>query len=187
MAGGRGTGLPVQGRISPCRRTFSQTGKMKPWPGARVSPGRGEARGAPAQRKPSPLERSPRPRAWEGSLLKGFAQSSAPPLAPPRPILMQMRPFQRPGPFELVWRQQVAGAGKKPPEWAGAGQGAGRGRGGAGPPGGGWAGGGEITGPGSCSREGLRGRPLQARLEPRAPRDRLPPTLSCSALTGPAV
>lgn len=48
--------------------------------------------------------------------------------APPRhwgghPILMQMRSFQLPGPFELMWRQQVAGAGKKPPEWAGAGPG----------------------------------------------------------------
>lgn len=41
-----------------------------------------------------------------------------PHLLPPI-ILMQMRPFQLWGPFE----QQVSGAGKKPPEWAGAGQG----------------------------------------------------------------
>lgn len=86
---------------------------------------------------PSPSERSRRPWAREGSLLNWFAQCPAPPLGG-HPILMQIRSFQLPGPFELMWRQQVAGAGKKPPEWAGAGRGC---------PGGGWAGGGVITGP----------------------------------------
>lgn len=59
-----------------------------------------------------------------GQFTQGFCSTLRPTTRPPpRPILMQMRPFQRPGPFELVWRQQVAGAGKKPPEWAGAGRG----------------------------------------------------------------
>lgn len=119
--------------ISPSRRSFSPTGRMRPWPSERVSLNLG-ARGHRSQRELSPIllpsERSRRPGAvYSTGLL------SAPPLhSPPPPILMQMRSFQLPGPFE----QQVAGAGKKRPEWAGAGlpgtgQGWGRGRAGAGP------------------------------------------------------
>lgn len=124
---------------------------------------------------PPPRERSQRPRAGERSLLNGFAQGPAPPLGPPL-ILMQMRPFQLPGPFELMWRQQVVGAGKKPPEWAGAGRGRpGRGLGW-------WRGSPGLV---SCAGEGAEeGSRCRAHLEPKVPWARQPPTLSCSVSRG---
>lgn len=95
----------------------------------------------------------------------------APPPHSPPPIFMQMRPFQLPGPFELLWRQQVAGAGKSCLN--------GRGRGGAGRgawEGLGWGGGG-LARPGSRSCEGLS---REARCCSPSLTDCHPLTLLCS-------
>ena len=77
-----------------------------------------------------------------------------------------------------MWRQQVAGAGKKPPEWAGAGRG--------GAPNEVVLGGG-VCRPVSGSGEGLSGVAEQALLGPRAPRDRLPPPTPLPALLAPGL
>lgn len=105
-----------------------------------------------------------------GHFIHWCALCPAPPLRGP-PILMQMRPFQLPRPLE----QQVAGAGKKPPEWVGAGRG--------------WGGAGRGS-PGLCPALG-RGRAggcCRASRNPRPPaqtaaRPPLRPA-PCSVLTG---
>uniref|UniRef100_A0A7N5JNB6 O-fucosylpeptide 3-beta-N-acetylglucosaminyltransferase n=1 Tax=Ailuropoda melanoleuca TaxID=9646 RepID=A0A7N5JNB6_AILME len=155
---------------------------MKPWPGARVSPGLGEAGGGSTRRNCSlpllsPLQRGHGGHGPERAVYSTGLLSALPHHWGGHPILMQMRSFQLPGPFELMWRQQVAGAGKKPPEWAGAGRGC---------PEGGWAGGGRdhwavspVLGRG-LREEAAAGRSLNPGRLGQSPAP------SCSALTGPA-
>ena len=80
----------------------------------------------PAQRELSHWERL---WGWGGGAEGLGGQFTQPVCSAPRPTTHPSpsshanEALSAPGPFELMWRQQVAGAGKKPPEWAGAGRG----------------------------------------------------------------